>query len=262
MGRPPVEWPIPAYQIEIRERLVLVYRTAASVLRGLVPGAVTAETVGSEAALLLTLENHRLLRPVGAETVLASEYHVVQLLTPVRWRRACRPDVRGSFLLGLGTDRRGVGRLLERSLHLPADRIACRFTVCRDRAEWEVASSEGTVAAAIDRPVREESWPVRSLYPSQEDAEAALLHPEAVFVPDPGDGSVRAAPVHLYARSTLHVGADVPSVGWLAGCPGVRPEELRLDHALLQKRCTHTWAFPPERIPAAASPRVQLAPAG
>ncbi len=101
---------------------------------------------------------------------------------------------------------------------------------------------------ALERPLREEHWPSSSLYDSMEAAEAHLLHPECCFIPERTGRFVQAAPVHQYARSTIHAAGTARAAELVARTLNIHPDDLTLDHVLFQKRCTHTWSFPPERI--------------
>ncbi|MGV3719334.1 MAG: hypothetical protein ACO1SX_00370, partial [Actinomycetota bacterium] len=107
---------------------------------------------------------------------------------------------------------------------------------------------EGLLRGGALRPGAEPEWPADSVFDSAEHAEGVLLHPEWCFAPDRPGRLVRAVPVHHYARSTVHVTPERAPTEWVARLLGVQPGALRFDHALLQKRCTHTFSFPPETI--------------
>jgi hypothetical protein len=168
---------------------------------------------------------------VGGIPVLASEFRVAELLTPVRWEAACRAPLVGLCTLAFLTTCHGVARLARTALHL-------------DAQVTELSPAVGTLRTAT-----EATWPEDSLFGAQETAEALLLRPEWYFAPDQDGRVVRAVPVHHYARAT--VAALAVGEGALrlvadtlhADCAEVIP-----DHALLQKRCTHTYHFPPETI--------------
>jgi hypothetical protein len=266
MARPPVEWPIPVYVAELRERVVVSFRAPARVVRGKVPLPVTPELVGGQALVSLCLGNGRCLKPAGDARTLESEFHVAELVTPARWQGACRPTLRGIFLLHLLTDSHGLARLLRKALEWDSEPSRQTQGPEGDGYECRVGdrSGHGEAWLRLRRPIREESWPAASVYASQEEAEIHLLHPEWHFVPGRDGRVVHATPVHQYARSTISVGAQVEMASLVASALGARPDELTLDHVLFQKRCTHTWSFPPERILTArrAAPVLAPAPAG
>lgn len=247
MARPPVEWPIPAYVVELRERLIAAYRAPARLLAPLVPAPVTPDLVRGQAVVALALGKGRCLKTVGGIPTLAGEFHVAEVFTPVYWQGACRPALRGSFLLRIGTDADGLNRLIRTALRFPAGRLP----LPQDSAPEGCAAGSPGYRLVLPRSTIEEPWPEGSLYSSHEAAEAHLLHPEACFVPLPDRVAVHAVPIHQYARSTTHLRPLHASAALLAETLSAREEELVLDHVFLQKRCTHTWSFPPERIAAA-----------
>ena len=256
MARPPVEWPIPVYVTELRERVVMSFRVPARFLAGRIPAPMLPELVRGQAVVSLCLGTGRCLKPAGAGPLLASEFRVAELVTPVRWQAACRPALRGLFTLRLLTDSAGVARLVQTALEFPAEVSRHRQGMDATGYGCELSSSHPADSAqlSLPRPVAESEWPGKSLFTTPEEAEIALLHPEYVFVPERSGRAVRAVPVHHYARSTTAVAptaAVAPLVAWSLGA---KPEEIELDHVLYQKRCTHTWSFPPERIVTATSP--------
>lgn len=254
MARPPVEWPIPAYVTELRERVVATYRVPARALAPLVPAPVAPELVNGQGLVSLCLGNGRCLKPVGGPASLASEFHLAEVVTPARWQGACRPALRGALLLRLLTDSHGLARLVRTALGFETD--LALHTQGAERNAYAASlrtqtDREESARLSLARPVEDASWPADSVFPSHEAAEAHLLHPECYFVPSSDGRVVNAAPVHQYARSATHVrpaALAAPLLGDLLRC---RPEEVVLDHVLFQRRCTHTWAFPPERIPVA-----------
>lgn len=247
MARPPVEWPIPAYVVELRERLVAAFRVPARRLAPLVPGPLVPDLVRGHAVVALALGNGRCLKSVGGIPTLAGEFHAAEVFTPVYWQGACRPALRGSYLLRTGTDAHGLNRLIRTALRFPAEHLELRQGVEREGYAARAAGHD----LLVPRSATEEPWPEDSLYSSHEAAEAHLLHPEAWFVPLPDGAAVNAVPVHQYARSTTHLHALRAGAGWLAETLHAAPGEVTLDHVFFQKRCTHTWSFPPERIAAA-----------
>lgn len=253
MGRPPVEWPIPAYIAELRERVVVAFRVPGRALAGRVPAPVTPELAAGKALVCLSLANGRCVRPVGGAATLASEFRTAELFTPARWQAACRAPLRGNMLLASRTDSRSLARMLRTAVRLPAgvgthaQGLEGRDYTCR------LADPTGAgVLVRLARGMEEQPWPGGSLFTSAEAAEIALVHPEFHFVADPGGRVVQAVPVHEYARKTTHVEVAALEAPLVAAWLGLAPEELELDHALFQKRCTHTWSFPPERISVAA----------
>ena len=234
MARPPVEWPIPTYVVEYRERAVLSFRMPLRRLGGVVPAPVQPETVHGYGVVALSVSSGRCLKSVGGIPVLASEFRVAEVLTPVRWQAACRPALVGLCTLRFVTTCHGVARLARTALQLDA----------------EVADL--SAAAGVPKGMVESPWPERSLFADQEAAEALLLRPEWYFAPDRDGRLVRAVPVHHYARSTMQLPGQLPALdggaALVAAALHADPAELALDHALFQKRCTHTYHFPPETI--------------
>lgn len=244
MARPPVEWPIPTYVVEMRERVVATYRVPAARLAPLIPAPVSPSLVRGHGVVALSLWNGRCVKSVGGSPTLASEFRVAEVITPVHWQGACRPVLRGSYLLRFAADTHGLSRLLRTALGFPTECRALRQGL--ERAGY-LAESEAHLML-LPRTIREEPWAEESLFATHEDAEAALLHPEAVFVPSRDQMAVNAVPIHQYARATTHLRPITHGAGFLAETLNAAPEELVLDHVFFQKRCTHTWAFPPERI--------------
>ena len=232
MARPPVEWPIPAYVVELRERVVATFRVPGRALAALIPAPVAPALVGGRAVVSLCFGSGRRLSSVGANPALATEFTLAEVVTPVLWQGACRPTLRGNFLLHCSTGAHGLARLVRTALNAP----------CR----WESLDVEAQLALPRERS--EAPWPADSVFSSHEAAEAHLLHPEACFVAAPHGGAVNAVPIHQYARATIHLVPHHAAALRIAGVLSVPPEELEFDHMFLQKRCTHTWSFPPERI--------------
>lgn len=244
MARPPVEWPIPVYVSELRERVIATYRVPARCLARLIPGPVVPDLVRGQAVVALCLGNGRCLKSVGGNPTLTTEFHLAELVTPVYWQGACRPILRGNYLLHLSTDAHGLSRLVRTSLSFPAGCEALKQGT--ERPGYRCVSARHEIS--VPRLVQEEPWSPESVFPSHEAAEAHLLHPEAYFVPASGGVAVNAVPVHQYARSTTHVQPLEEAAPLVAEVLHARPEEVVLDHVFFQKRCTHTWSFPPERI--------------
>lgn len=230
MARPPVEWPIPAYVVELRERLVLTFRVPGREMARLAPEPVAPVTVQGEGVISLCLGSGRCLKSVGGIPVLASEFKTAELLMPVRWQPACRPLLQGVCALRFLSDAHGLARLVRTALDFGA----------------EVADAALFADRQKPRPVDE--WPADSLFHSTEQAEALLLHPEYYFAPDRLGRLVRAVPVHQYARSIVQVRPERIPLDLVRRMLGLGTDALRFDHALLQKRCTHTFSFPPETI--------------
>ncbi len=259
MARPAVEWPIPVYTLEVRDRVVASYRIAPRLLGPLVPSPLLPELHRRQALVTLTFAEARCLKSPGHAGPLVSEFHLAEVLTPVRWQGACRPALRGQLVLDLFTDRAAIARLLRTSLELEP-----RF------ARMSQGPEQATYGCRLDptgrpgnrvwlpRPLVEAPWCDDSLFDQQESAEAALLHPECYFTPDGHGRAIWATPVHQYARATTHVAPTAEAAPVLAELLGARPEEVTLDHVFFQKRCTHTWSFPPERIPMAHPSRLGM----
>src|SRR4051794_8404196 len=253
MARPEVDWPIPVYVTELRERVVAVYRVPARALAGRLPAPLAPDLAGGHAAVALALGNGRCLKPVGGAGLLAREFRTAELLTPALWQPACRPAARGLVLLRLLSEPPGLTRLVRAALSFDPVGGALRHEAqgTSYRCLLQTAAAGGA-ELRVRRAVLDEPWPERSLFSSAEAAEAHLLHPACYFVPDRSGDVVRAVPVHQYARSTLHVPAGAAARSGLAARSlGLPPQALELDHVFFQKRCTHTWGFPPERIPVA-----------
>jgi hypothetical protein len=234
MARPPVEWPIPTHVVELRDRVVVTFTVRPSELARFAPPPLELELVGSSALLSLGFDAGRCLKSVGGPGCLASEFRYAELFTPVRWRPACREPRRGNLLIQLVTASAGLRRLGRCALGLaPAAPDA--------GAGWP----ENLVFPRMQECA---AWFPESVFPSSEDAEARLLHPGCCYLPDRGGEVVRAAPVHQYARRTTPTvwGAELAATAEQA--LGLPQGSLRWDHSLHQKRCTHTWSFPPERI--------------
>jgi hypothetical protein len=248
MARPPQEWPIPVYVVELRERVIMTYQVPARLVARRVPAPVCLDAVAGVALVSLCLSNGRCVKPAGGSLTLGSEFHAAELLTPARWQGACRPLTRGNFLLRLFSDSNSVVRLARAALGIRVEQAAQEQGTRTDHyfGRAEIAGGSGRVL--FERPLREERWPAGSLYPSAEAAEAHLLHPECYFVPEAGGTFVQAAPVHQYARSTTHAAGSADAARLVAAALQCEPQDLRLDHMFFQKRCTHTWSFPPERI--------------
>lgn len=230
MARPPVEWPIPAYVLEYRERILVTYRVPMRWLGAAVAAPVVPETVQGSGLVSLCLSNGRCLKSVGGIPVLATEFRIAEVLTPARWQAACRPALKGLYTTRLATDSHGLSRLTRTALGLDA--------------ELSATCPRGTAPRALP----ELAWPEHSAFAGAEEAEALLLHPEWYFAPDRDGLHVRAVPVHYYARATTQIQPGPLCAEFVAGSLHCEPSELTLDHAVLQKRCTHTYHFPPETI--------------
>jgi hypothetical protein len=257
VGRPPVEWPIPVYVTELRDRVVATFRVPGRALASHVPAPVMPDLVRGEGVVALCLGNGRCLKSVGGHPVLASEFHVAELITPAYWQAACRPALKGNCLLAAWSDSHGLSRLIRTSLHLAAG--------CEPEEQGGQKSTYRCRASGWDLELEkaDADWPAGSLFSSAETAEGLLLHPECYFVPESREGLVRAVPVHQYARSAVAARALRLEAPVVAEVLGLDSTEVTPDHVFLQKRCTHTWFFPPERIPVArAAPQWSVAPAG
>lgn len=248
MSRPPIEWPIPVYVAELRERVVATFRLPTRYLSGRVPGPLSPEVISGHALLSVALSNGRCVKSSGTGRVFASEFHLAELFTPVRWRGACRPAVRGNFLMGAWADRSGLRRLVRVNQgSVAAGSVA--VTARGGRIDCELADASPLLRFALAKPVEEAPWPQSSLLDTQEAADVLTVHPECYFLPEPGGRAVNAVPLHQYARSTTHVQPEDLNASGLEEALGLPAGVLQLDHMLFQKRCTHTWSFPPERIP-------------
>ncbi|HEU4753804.1 MAG TPA: hypothetical protein VFU47_11910, partial [Armatimonadota bacterium] len=120
MARAPVEWPIPEYVLELRERVVIPCRVPLRALGGRIPAPLAPSTVAGQGIVSLSLGNSRCLKSVGGVPTLASEFHLAELVTPAVWQPACRPALRGNLLLAAFSDTPGLSRLI---------RTACGFGV-------------------------------------------------------------------------------------------------------------------------------------
>jgi hypothetical protein len=253
MARPPVEWPIPQYVVELRERVIVTCRVPARLLAERVPPPLSALTAAGEGVVSLAIGAVRCIKSVGGVQTLASELHTAELFTPARWRPACRRPLTGNLLLDLWTDSPGLARLVRTALGFrprPA-----RYEQCSDRGAYRcrLTSAEGDAELHVIQPGVEAAWPARSAFTSHEAAEAQLVHPECLFVPSGAGDAVYAVPVHQYARSTTHAAAARASAPLMAAL-GAASEEVIPDHVFFQKRCTHTVLFPPERIATVPQP--------
>ncbi len=247
MPRPPIEWPIPVYVTEHRERLLFCFRAPAPSVARLVPAPMYLETVSGQALLLLALGGARCHKAAGRTRALASEFRAAELLTPARWPAACRRDPLGLHLLQFHTTSAGLRRFVHTALGFEQSNPAARLT-----AEPLGPNGDGHLSIpyrTLARSQAESEWPADSLFDSSERAEALLLHPEYYYIPDQGRREIQAVPLHQYVRKSTVIpgpGADAEPIAELLG---VAPSEVSLDHIVLQRRCTLTWSFPPERIP-------------
>jgi hypothetical protein len=230
MARPPVEWPIPAYILEYRERILVTYRVPMRRLGAAIAAPVVPETVQGHGLVTLCLSNGRCLKSVGGIPVLATEFRIAEVTTPVRWQAACRPALKGLYTVRLATNSHGLSRLARTALGLDAEMTA------------------SCPRATTPRVLPELEWPSHSVFAGAEEAEAQLLHPEWYFAPDRDGRHVRAVPVHYYARATTQFQPAALGAEFVAETLRCDLSELSLDHATLQKRCTHTYHFPPETI--------------
>lgn len=235
MARPPVEWPIPVYVAEFRERTLVVIRVPAATLVGKVQPPLYPLVSHGQAVMAMAFGSGRCLKSACGSRHLASEFSLTELLTPVAWYPACRAVVRGNWLISGSCSAPGIRRLCRAALGVDLDH------------DTELAEC----SVELERPVREAAWPATSFFESAEAAESRLLHPECCFVPDGEDEVVRAIPLHQYARSTISVDPRSCRLRGAARLLGLSETEIAVDHVLYQKRCTHTWAFPAERIPLA-----------
>jgi len=230
MARPPVEWPIPAYVLEYRERTLITFRAPLRRLGAQVAAPVLPETVAGHGLVSLCLSNGRCLKSVGGIPVLATEFRTAEVVTPVRWQAACRAALKGLYSLRFATGAHGLARLARTALALDAELTDSCPRSTAPRVQPEVA------------------WPHESVFAGAEEAEAQLLHPEWFFAPDRDGRHVRAVPVHYYARATTQVQPLALCAEFVAEALRCDVKELELDHAVLQRRCTHTYHFPPETI--------------
>src|ERR1043165_2260948 len=104
MARPPSEWPIPVYDLEIRERLIVTCNVPARIMLHHVPAPLTPLILHGRALLSAEYSAGRVLKRSGSSLALASEFHLLQLITPVVWQRACAAAERGLFTLRAATD--------------------------------------------------------------------------------------------------------------------------------------------------------------
>ncbi len=252
MSRPPVDWPIPVYVAEFRERGLVVCRVPAHSLHGRVAPPLQPVIAGGMATVVLALGSGRCLKSACGSRILTREFDVSELFTPVHWKPACQPVRLGNWNLAVSTTAPAIRRLLEATLEVDV-RVEGRSA----RKGHSSGATAGDVRTGlgcrvrIARPAIEECWPARSAFASQEAAEGLLLHPQSSFVPDTSGELVRAIPVHHYARSTVHVSAEECDLTGVATLLDLPLEQVTVDHVLFQKRCTHTYAFPAERIPLA-----------
>lgn len=247
MARPPIDWPIPAYVVEYRERILVSYRVPKRLLGAAVAAPVMSETVQGQGIVTVCLSNGRCLKSVGGIPVLATEFRTAEVVTPTRWQAACRPALKGLYTLRFTSNSHGLSRLARTALRLNAE----------VRSDCPRANGPRTLP--------ELEWPSTSAFAVAEEAEALLLHPEWYFAPGRDGRHVRAVPVHYYARATTQIDPGALFASFVAETLQCGVEELCLDHALVQKRCTHTYHFPPETIvcsrPAVSERREWLRPA-
>jgi hypothetical protein len=246
MARPPAEWPIPIYDLELRERLLACYAIPAAAMLHHVPAPLTPVVIAGRALCGVTLASGRVLKRAGTALELASEFHLLEVQTPVSWPRACSPTERGLFTLLAATDHSGLNRLLLRcaektaALALQSDGKLPKVQLGDDFRWWD--------GAAPLRIAGEVDWPSASVIDGPERAEVLMAHPAYRFFADAEGSGVRAVPVRDYARGTRPVSVTAPPVEWLAELLQIGASEVQLDHALLQKRVTQTVFFPSERI--------------
>jgi hypothetical protein len=248
MARPAVEWPIPTYVVEYRERILVSCRVPGRALSA-VAAPIVPELIQGRGIVTLALANGRCLKTVGGAPVLAAEFHTAELTTPVRRRGACRAAQQGIYLLRFLSDSHGLCRLVETALRHVAEQAVQEQGAERDGYRCRLqCGREPELQLRAPRPAGPEAWPAQSLFADQEQAEAILVRPEWYFAADCSGSLVRAIPVHFYARSTDVVPASLYGCDLNASALGIDPAQVELDHVLVQKRCTHTWMFPPERI--------------
>lgn len=255
MARPPVEWPIPVYVAELRERLLVVCRVPAHSLVGRVAPPVQPVVAGGMATVALAIGSGRCLKSACGSRILAREFDVCELFTPVRWKPACQPPVQGNWTLALSTNSPAIRRLLQATLGLDV-RLERSDEPRRTATNAELRASGAGFGGRVQiaRPILEAPWSPASAFPSLETVEGLLLHPQSSFVPDGSGELVRSVPVHHYARSTVHAFAAECDLSGVAGLLDLPGDAVLVDHVLFQKRCTHTYAFPAERIPLAQMP--------
>ena len=136
MARPEVDWPIPVYVTELRDRVVMVFRVAPRALAERLPAPLAAERVAGRALVALALGNGRCLKGVGGTSLLAREFRTAELVTPAVWPGACRPAARGLFLLRLFSDSVGVARLVRAALGFDPE-LSRRVILMIDRNEYK-----------------------------------------------------------------------------------------------------------------------------
>jgi hypothetical protein len=235
MGRPPNEWPIPVYVVELRERLLLTYRVRPGALSRALPSALAPIVSEGSATVALALGAGRCLKTVGGPATLAHEFHVAELITPVSWSPACREPVHGNCVLRAFTDSRSLARFLRVTLSLESS-----------AAELSLKTTRGETSCRIGSV----GWSAHLVETGDQapDEEDRLLHPECYFFPDRRGELIRSVTVHQYSRSTTPLPLASTTRDLIAALLGCPPHELDEGAAGLQKRCTHTWSFPPERI--------------
>ncbi len=256
MARPPAEWPIPLYDLELRERLVICYTLPAAAMLHQAPAPLTPTVIRGRALCSVTFASGRVLKRAGTTHELASEFHLIEIQTPVAWSRPCSATERGLFTLHAASDHPGLNRLLSRcakramALPITASRDA-RKAQLTDDVEWRPGASPLKVKPA------EPEWPKASIVDGLERSEVLLARPAYRFFEEAEGSGVRAVCVRDYARSTRPTDASPLPAPWLSQLLQVSADDLSLDHALLQKRVTQTVFFPSERIvamPRSAAP--------
>lgn len=252
MARPPSEWPIPIYELELRERLIACFNVPAPALLRQVPAPLTPHVIRGRGLCSVTMASGRVLKRSGIYQGLASEFRLLEVQVPVVWQRPCSGAERGLFTLLATTDHSGLQRLLKRCAHaaaaLPSPRAhhRPRKVQLSDPYEWWAGAEAARIKAA---PAE---WPSNSLIDGPEHSEALLAHPTHRFFRDADRDAIRAVPVRDYSRSTTSVAGYAAPNDRVAALLDVDPEDLALDHLLLQKRVTQTVFFPSERISALA----------
>jgi hypothetical protein len=255
MGRPPIEWPIPAYVVELRERLIVTFRVRTGLLARLLPAPLSPCIELGTGLIALGVGAGRCLKTVGGPPTLAHEFQVAELVTPVRWEPPCRDSAVGNYLLSAYTDSGSVRRFLRTAASVEPLRAALELKTARGELRCEVSLAGGSSAALRGIPESFEAL-VAPADSSPAVPEAVLLAPACYFLSDVRECVIRSVPVHQYARTTVPVqleGAAALTHG-VATAIGCGDDELIPDRMWYQKRCTHTWSFPPERIPVAMAP--------
>lgn len=248
MARPPSEWPIPIYELELRERLIACFTVPPPALLRQVPAPLTPQIIHGRGLCAVTMASGRVLKRSGIDQGLASEFRLLEVQVPVIWQRPCVGGERGLFTLLATTDHTGLHRLLKRcaqataAVPVPQAHARPRKVQLADPYEWWAG------AETVRIKTTPAEWPTNSLIDGPERAEALLAHPTHRFFRDAEGDAVRAVPVRDYSRSTTPVAGHAAPVDRVAALLGVDPEELALDHLLLQKRVTQTVFFPSERI--------------